>query len=70
MDLMKQCRKCGGEGYLAQKDDLWYARCSKCTKWSPFEFLGITQLAAIRNWNEGNTPNVSNMPRKIDKSNL
>ena len=63
MDMMLKCRKCGGEGHLIQKDGLWYARCCSCAKWPPYEFLGITKVAAVRNWNEGNMPNAS---RKID----
>lgn len=66
MEDAKKCRKCGGTPHLIQKDGLWYARCSSCAKWPAYEFLGISKLAAIRNWNEGNTPNASNTPRKID----
>ena len=51
MEQMNPCRKCGGKGYVARVDDCYYARCRKCTKWPPYEFLGVSPAAAIRNWN-------------------
>ena len=54
-----KCRKCGGMPHVIKVEECFYARCDKCTKWHPFEFLGITREAAIRNWNEGNLPNGS-----------
>lgn len=57
MEQAIKCRKCGGKPHVVCVDDCYYARCDKCTKWNPFEFLGLTPNAAIRNWNEGNTLN-------------
>jgi len=33
-------------------DDLVYARCPSCEKYSPYEFLGTTKKGAIAAWNE------------------
>ena len=52
----KKCRKCGAYPHVSMVDDCYYARCDGCTKWNPYEFLGVTPNAALRNWNEGNTP--------------
>lgn len=54
MEQMNPCKKCKGKGYVARIDDCYYARCRNCTKWQPYEFLGASPAAAIRNWNEAN----------------
>lgn len=33
-------------------DGLVYAQCSGCDKYSPYEFLGMSQKFAIANWND------------------
>lgn len=55
---MKQstCRYCKNPGIVVPVDDLFYARCTHCNKWSPYEFLGTTRVNAIKNWNEFNMP--------------
>lgn len=55
MEKAVKCRKCGALPYITKIEDCFYAKCSKCTKWAPYEFLGITPKAAIRNWNESNS---------------
>ena len=33
---------------------LYYAKCSnlECDKYDPYEFIGVTEKAAIENWND------------------
>ena len=33
-------------------DDLVYARCPNCDRYSPYEFLGSTKKGAIQAWND------------------
>lgn len=51
--MLKQvkCKYCGKPGRIIQLDDLYYARCTNCCKWSPYEFLGATSNTAIKEWN-------------------
>lgn len=49
------CKYCGHPGTVVKIDDMYYARCTHCKKWSPFEFLATRPSAAIKNWNEFNT---------------
>lgn len=60
------CKRCKCKPKLVCINDLWYAQCSgtektktgsitKCQKWLPFTFLGITKKAAIENWNDANS---------------
>lgn len=51
-----KCKKCGQPGKVACVDDLFYARCTHCTGWPQFEFLGATKDNAIRIWNLYNQP--------------
>lgn len=54
MEQLKPCKKCKGKAYVTCVDDCYYVRCHKCAKWPPYEFLGISPAAAIRNWNKMN----------------
>lgn len=45
------CKHCNAPGQVTKVDDLYYARCSQCTKWGPYEFLGATRKTAIAQWN-------------------
>lgn len=48
------CRYCKHNGTVVRVDDLFYARCTHCNKWSPYGFLGNNRENAIKNWNELN----------------
>lgn len=54
MEEAVKCKRCGALPYVTKIEGCFYAKCSKCTKWGLYEFLGITPKAAIRNWNESN----------------
>lgn len=54
IDQLKPCKKCKGKARIVCVDDCYYARCTKCTKWPPYEFLGVSPAAATRNWNKVN----------------
>lgn len=51
--MLKQiaCKYCGRPGYVVRVDDMYYARCTHCKKWPPFEFLALKEDLAIKNWN-------------------
>lgn len=48
-----RCKKCGHKVKIANVGGLKYAQCSnpKCTKWDPYQFLGVSDAGAIRTWN-------------------
>lgn len=62
-----KCKRCGRIPTVREINDLFYVQCSgapyvnhkgktvKCDKWQPYEFLGVTRAAAIRNWYWANT---------------
>lgn len=54
MEEEKPCKRCKSKPIVVRVDECYYARCPKCTKWPPYEFLGITPSATIRNWNKSN----------------
>lgn len=31
----------------------------KCTRWGPYNFLGFTRKAALRNWNDANSKTIT-----------
>ena len=61
------CKRCGRLPVIREINDLFYVQCPnapyenhkgntvKCDKWQPYEFLGVTQAAAIKNWYWANT---------------
>lgn len=49
-----ECKYCGCPGSVVRVDDMYYARCTHCKKWPPFEFLALKPDLAIKNWNEFN----------------
>lgn len=51
MTEQTKCKFCNAPGHVVQVDDLYYARCTQCTKWGPYEFLGSTRKTAIAQWN-------------------
>jgi hypothetical protein len=64
------CKRCGRIPIVKVINDLFYVQCPvapytnhkgvvvKCDKWQPYEFLGITETAAIHNWYWANTKKV------------
>lgn len=50
-DEMVKCKKCGGKGHVVSIKGLTYAQCTNCTKWDPFQFLGVNANGAIHEWN-------------------
>ena len=50
------CRYCKNNGTVVRVDNLFYARCARCNKWSPYKFLGNNRENAIESWNESNKP--------------
>lgn len=68
---MKQiaCKYCGHPGCVVLIDDMYYARCTRCKKWSPFEFLAVKEELAIKNWNLYNDKCLPIQTRKQCKSN-
>ena len=50
------CRYCKNKGTVVCVDNLFYARCARCNKWSPYKFLGNNRENAIESWNESNKP--------------
>lgn len=48
---MLKCKKCGGKGRVVNVGGMPYAQCTKCTKWDPFQFLGVNEAGAIHVWN-------------------
>jgi hypothetical protein len=61
------CKRCGRIPIIKKVSDLFYVCCPqeryknkydkdvKCDKWQQYEFLGLTEAAAIRNWYWANT---------------
>ena len=56
---IEPCKYCGstqitvvnqGDKYYS----LYYARCAKCSKWSPYEFCGTSPKKAVEAWCFGN----------------
>lgn len=35
----------------AQGENLFYAQCTNCTHYSPYDFLGVSEKRALENWN-------------------
>lgn len=52
---MIKCKKCGHPGHVITISGLYYAQCTHCTKWDPFQFLGFNEAGAIKNWNNYNS---------------
>lgn len=67
MTLMLKCKYCKNEGKITCVDDLYYARCSQCNKWPPYQMLGSTIENAIKVWNEYNT--IKKKDKKDDTDN-
>lgn len=63
MEKQIKCKYCKSPGIVTRVDDLFYARCTGCCKWPKYEFLGATESAAIRSWNQLN----SNIPFRKGK---
>lgn len=60
------CKRCKCLPKLVCIGGLWYAQdvgmekkkngtLTKCTKWDPYTFLGLSKKAAIDSWNYANT---------------
>ena len=68
MTKLKPCKYCKcSKAETFCSIDLWYVRCRggkkgkhgefvPCKKWGTYEFLGLTEEAAIQNWNNRNVP--------------
>ena len=65
-DKLVPCKYCKCDRAETFKvGDLWYVRCcgikkskcgdKKCASWNPYEFLGLKEQDAIKNWNERNS---------------
>lgn len=50
-EQMVKCKKCGGTGKVVNIKGLTYAQCTHCTKWDPYQFLGLNAAGAISEWN-------------------
>lgn len=52
----KACKRKRGTFYptVTKVMGLYYAKCSnlECDKYDPYEFIGVTEKAAIENWND------------------
>lgn len=48
---MVKCKKCGHPGHVVEIMGCLYAQCTNCTRWDPYQFLGINTAGAIHNWN-------------------
>ena len=56
-EKMIKCKKCGAEGQVVTIMGIQYAQCTNCTKWDPYQFVGVNANGAIRNWNLYNSHN-------------
>lgn len=59
-DTVIPCRYCKHTGVkiltVEDKDgDIFYAQCTHCHKWNPYEFPAITKRTAIQAWNYANS---------------
>lgn len=56
MQKLNPCAHCGAEGAIYPSGSgLYYARCTKCDKYFPYDFLGRTAKLAAEQWNAINT---------------
>lgn len=55
MNEIVKCKKCGSMPTIVRLQGLYYAQCTGiCGRWEPHEHLGVTEAAAINNWNKAN----------------
>lgn len=61
------CKRCKRKPVVREINDMFYVQCPgapytnhkgavvKCDKWQPYEFLGVTEASATKNWYWANT---------------
>ena len=54
---MLKCKHCGAPGQVVTIMGVQYAQCTNCTKWDPYQFVGINNAGAIHRWNIYNSHN-------------
>lgn len=54
----KKSVRCNCKPKIVSFSGLFYAQCTRCNKWDPYQFLGSTPRVAIEQWNLYNSKNM------------
>lgn len=52
--ILNRCAYCGGAAGVYGSSGLYYARCTQCSKYGQYDFLGRTAAGAAEEWNVSN----------------
>lgn len=58
------CKYCGHKPKIVPIDGLFYAQCTNCTKYDPYEFVGRSENKVLATWNDWQNTNFQNNGRK------
>lgn len=61
---MERCKYCGAQPRIIEISDIYYAQCTSCAKYHPYQFMAITKASAERQWNDENIRRIGNQEAK------
>lgn len=65
MQELNPCAYCGGAAVINSGSGLYYARCTQCSKYGQYDFLGRNARTAAEQWNS-----VNNLKRVLFRAGL